>query len=394
MTRPRSVGSSIRRSGTPTPAQLERRSSVAGGRHGGGGAVGGSRSCPTRTSSRCSPDLTCRRTSGRFTYAGDRRPVRLRSCALLVTDYSSVAFNVAYLDGPVVYYQFDRARDARRSTSRTAGYFDYERDGFGPVVIERADAESAIVAAIDRGPHPSPEYQARIDRTFPNRDGDSCARVVAAIEEMSRPYVEGRRGSTAAVSHGATGRPGPIVSVVSPPTTPGRTCGPCIRLDRRAAMPRREGRGDLRRRRLDGRHPGSCWTGSRSASRTCGSSTVPGLRRAGRARNVGIAAARGEFVVLLDADDELERTSLERMTAMAIAEHVGQSSSVASSAPSTTFQQRLFERSIERCTLAIRAQARRGPAARRPAVPPRVPRREPAGLQGGLAEERGPGVHA
>jgi hypothetical protein len=110
------------------------------------------------------------------------------TCALLVTDYSSVAFNVAYIDRPVVYFQFDRREMFRGAHVGRQGYFDYERDGFGPVVEDVAAAERTIVAAIRHGPRPSPEYQARIDATFPVRDGGACARVVAAVEELSRPH--------------------------------------------------------------------------------------------------------------------------------------------------------------------------------------------------------------
>jgi hypothetical protein len=109
-------------------------------------------------------------------------------CALLVTDYSSVAFNMAYLDRAVVYFQFDRADMMRGGHMGRQGYFDYARDGYGPVVENLAAAERAIVAAIEHGPAPTPEYQARIDAAFPVRDGTCCAQVVAAIEEMSRPY--------------------------------------------------------------------------------------------------------------------------------------------------------------------------------------------------------------
>lgn len=123
-----------------------------------------------------------------LTFAGVDVQALYAACALLVTDYSSVAFNAAYLDRPVVYFQFDREAMLGGAHVGRKGYFEYERDGFGPVVETLDDAEREIVAAIDRGPRPSPEYQARIDTAFPVRDGSACARVVAAIEEMSRPW--------------------------------------------------------------------------------------------------------------------------------------------------------------------------------------------------------------
>ena len=110
-------------------------------------------------------------------------------CGLLVTDYSSVFFNLAYIDRPIVYFQFDRADMLRGGHMGRQGYFDYERDGFGPVVEILDAAVRTIAASIDSGPTPSPRYQARIDATFPVRDGRCCERVVAAIEELSRPYV-------------------------------------------------------------------------------------------------------------------------------------------------------------------------------------------------------------
>jgi len=110
-------------------------------------------------------------------------------CALLVTDYSSVAFNAAVLDRPVVYFQFDQDVVMAGAHLGRKGYFEYERDGFGPVVRDRSAAIAAIVAAIEHGPAPTPAYQARIDRTFVARDGQACARVVAAIESLDRPYL-------------------------------------------------------------------------------------------------------------------------------------------------------------------------------------------------------------
>jgi CDP-glycerol glycerophosphotransferase (TagB/SpsB family) len=115
-------------------------------------------------------------------------------CALLVTDYSSVSFNTAYLDRPVVYYQFDReVVEGGRHLGRR-GYFDYGRDGYGPVALEHATAVAAVVDAIRHGPLPTPEYQARIDLAFPLRDGRACERVIDAIEELGRPWQPGTGG--------------------------------------------------------------------------------------------------------------------------------------------------------------------------------------------------------
>ncbi|HET7026997.1 MAG TPA: CDP-glycerol glycerophosphotransferase family protein [Candidatus Limnocylindrales bacterium] len=123
-----------------------------------------------------------------LTFAGNDVQGLYARCALLVTDYSSVAFNTAYLDRPVVYFQFDLDRMMGGEHVGRQGYYDYERDGFGPVATEVEAAVDAIVEAIDHGSSPTPMYQRRIDETFPDRDGQACRRVVAAVEELSRPY--------------------------------------------------------------------------------------------------------------------------------------------------------------------------------------------------------------
>jgi CDP-glycerol glycerophosphotransferase (TagB/SpsB family) len=98
---------------------------------------------------------------------------------VLVTDYSSMAFNVAYLDRPVVYFQFDRDRVLGGEHVGSRGYFEYERLGYGPVVEDAEAAVDALVTAIADGL--APEYQRRIEEAFPFRDGRCCERVTDAV---------------------------------------------------------------------------------------------------------------------------------------------------------------------------------------------------------------------
>ncbi|HET9872151.1 MAG TPA: CDP-glycerol glycerophosphotransferase family protein [Propionibacteriaceae bacterium] len=121
--------------------------------------------------------------------------------ALLVTDYSSIAFNAAYINRPTVYFQFDSDLVLSGGHVGRQGYFDYVRDGFGPVAYDVDGAVKTIVAALENGPTPSAEYQQRIDKTFPLRDGRCCERVVREIERSTvkwgakppRPARRGRR---------------------------------------------------------------------------------------------------------------------------------------------------------------------------------------------------------
>jgi CDP-glycerol glycerophosphotransferase (TagB/SpsB family) len=107
--------------------------------------------------------------------------VHFARAAVLVTDYSSTAFNAAYIERPVVYFQFDADRVLGGAHVGTQGYFSYEADGFGPVTTTVAEAEAAICDVTRAGRAPTPLYRRRIDATFPTRDGQCCRRVADAI---------------------------------------------------------------------------------------------------------------------------------------------------------------------------------------------------------------------
>lgn len=103
-------------------------------------------------------------------------------CSLLITDYSSVFFDVAYLHKPVIYYQFDD--EEFRAYHYQEGYFDYKTLGFGPV----CDTEDALLEQISQAfanhMQMSPLYQKRTDEFFPLRDDGNCKRTYEAIRRL------------------------------------------------------------------------------------------------------------------------------------------------------------------------------------------------------------------
>ncbi|MFC6152541.1 bifunctional glycosyltransferase/CDP-glycerol:glycerophosphate glycerophosphotransferase [Nocardioides yefusunii] len=107
--------------------------------------------------------------------------------AVLVTDYSSTAFNSAYIGRPVVYFQFDQKPGQESRHVGLPGYFDYARDGFGPVVHEIAEAEAEIRATVEHGRESREPWRARIEETFPMRDDNNSRRVTREIKKMARP---------------------------------------------------------------------------------------------------------------------------------------------------------------------------------------------------------------
>jgi len=107
--------------------------------------------------------------------------------ALMVTDYSSMTFNEAFLLRPPVYFQFDRDTYYNGANHARAGYFDHVRDGFGPVAHTVQETHHAVLDLLTEVPQ---EYVDRMKSTFPYRDGRNRERTVTAIEDLHRPYED------------------------------------------------------------------------------------------------------------------------------------------------------------------------------------------------------------
>lgn len=102
---------------------------------------------------------------------------------LAVTDFSSQAFEAAFVGAPTVYFQFDYDEFFAGGHSSQAGEYVHDRDGFGPVAPTVPEAVHAVEQMVT-GTHPRrEEYAERIEKLYAFRDGDACARTVLTIEE-------------------------------------------------------------------------------------------------------------------------------------------------------------------------------------------------------------------
>ena len=105
--------------------------------------------------------------------------------ALLITDYSSVAFEMAYLGKGVLYYQFDKEEFFANHTYEK-GYFSYENDGFGPVVDTEENLLSELENLLKKDCKPNEPYKSRIENAFEFRDGKCCERIYEAILSLNQ----------------------------------------------------------------------------------------------------------------------------------------------------------------------------------------------------------------
>lgn len=108
----------------------------------------------------------------------------LKESKLLITDFSSVFFDFAYMGKPVIYYQFDRDRYIRDHYDFTKGYYSYDRLGFGPVCTTQEGLIECVKAAV-QGDFAQPDtYARRTEQFFELRDTHNCDRIYDAIVDL------------------------------------------------------------------------------------------------------------------------------------------------------------------------------------------------------------------
>lgn len=101
--------------------------------------------------------------------------------AIMITDYSSTAFDFAYLRKPIIYCQGD-SDDFFKHHTYTKGYFDYENDGFGKVTKDVHETLAELERILRQGSIVDEMYLMRINSFFKFNDRNNCARVFKEIK--------------------------------------------------------------------------------------------------------------------------------------------------------------------------------------------------------------------
>lgn len=103
--------------------------------------------------------------------------------ALLITDYSSVAFDFAYFRKPVIYTQTDR-EEFFSDHLYDEGYWNYETMGFGPVCSSYDETVEAIISRIENDCILEDRYKKRIEDFYYYFDRKNCERVYNEIRKI------------------------------------------------------------------------------------------------------------------------------------------------------------------------------------------------------------------
>ncbi len=106
----------------------------------------------------------------------------LKESVYLITDFSSIAMDFAYMKKRLLYYQFD-VEDFRRG-QYAEGYFSYEQDGFGKVCYTLEETLDELSAAIEDGFSNPACYSEREQAFFDLCDDKNCERTYHAVKEL------------------------------------------------------------------------------------------------------------------------------------------------------------------------------------------------------------------
>lgn len=102
----------------------------------------------------------------------------LKESALLITDYSSVFFDFAYMKKPILYFQFDEVEFRKKHYAQ--GYYDYH-NGLGKWTDNINDLIISLKALVTADFAMPLEYLAKLESFFPIHDANNCKRIYEAI---------------------------------------------------------------------------------------------------------------------------------------------------------------------------------------------------------------------
>lgn len=98
---------------------------------------------------------------------------------ILITDYSSVFFDFAYMKKPEIFFQFDEQK--YREGHYEEGYFVYRRDAFGPVYDSYGGVIDYLRSLLKNESSMELIYKQKVDDFFEYTDSLNCERTYSYI---------------------------------------------------------------------------------------------------------------------------------------------------------------------------------------------------------------------
>jgi CDP-glycerol glycerophosphotransferase len=102
----------------------------------------------------------------------------IRTSAVLITDFSSVAWDFSFLQRPVLYFQFDQ----RALVRGRAPHIDFGEFLPGPIASTPERLLQELTSVVDAGCAMAPVYWERAQLFIDHRDQRNCARILDVVE--------------------------------------------------------------------------------------------------------------------------------------------------------------------------------------------------------------------
>ena len=106
---------------------------------------------------------------------GSKYQELFKNSDLMITDYSSVAFDFSYMKKPVIYYQYADDYNFKN------GYFSYKTMGFGEIINEENELIQTVIEYMKNDCKMKEEYKNRVNEFYKYVDKNNCKRVYDAI---------------------------------------------------------------------------------------------------------------------------------------------------------------------------------------------------------------------
>lgn len=99
----------------------------------------------------------------------------MKSSQMLITDFSSVFFDIAYMKKPIIFYQFDEEK--YRKYHYQQGWYDYHNTALGDSCKEADEVLSILEEMIQRDFAVTEDFLVEHKNVFPLYDTDNCKRI-------------------------------------------------------------------------------------------------------------------------------------------------------------------------------------------------------------------------
>ncbi len=101
----------------------------------------------------------------------------LRESSLMITDYSGVQFDFAYMKKPLIYYHPEELPPQYEET-----VYKYKEMGFGPIIKKYKNIVKLLCEYMENGCVMTEEYVKRVDSFFAYTDHSNCQRIYGILK--------------------------------------------------------------------------------------------------------------------------------------------------------------------------------------------------------------------